>query len=149
MLKLAREFNDVEPLRISTEKTDFTGRNIAVLGFPQQDHRINTKVFAALIGENSGRYHRMFGKILKTEATTSGTRLTYDAFTAAGVGGGPVIDLQTGKVIAIHRSGRILGEIAKLGQGLSLEKVIESPRMKERLAKSLRAQPTPLSLGLE
>jgi hypothetical protein len=55
------------------------------------------------------------------------------------VSGGPVIDLRTGRVIAIHRSGRFLGEIAKLGQGLGLEKVLQNPQMRERLAKSLQA----------
>ncbi|QGJ71793.1 Hypothetical protein PBC10988_35020 [Planctomycetales bacterium 10988] len=130
---------ETEPLTL-LEKNPFIGdqSSIAVLGYPAIDHRLPPEVNELF----NGRKHRlsiMPGKLLgfrsKEEfgSTKKYVELTYDATTAGGVGGAPVVDLASGAVAGIHLTGKWSGE-RKIGGAVPTWALLED----EELAAVLR-----------
>jgi hypothetical protein len=76
------------------------GAPVVVIGFPRNDARIPSALFAQHFAGAAGEKHYMTGVILRSAGET--WTLDYDCFTADGVSGGPVIDPNGGAVIGMH-----------------------------------------------
>jgi hypothetical protein len=96
------------------------GRRVAVIGFPTVDARIPSESFARYFSGASGEKHFMPGTVVR--AAGESWTFDYDCFTAPGVSGGPVIDLETGTLTGMHVAGLPAREGRKRGIGMSLVK---------------------------
>jgi hypothetical protein len=102
------------------------GTRIAVIGHPLVTFTPTIVTLAAFTTHPTGEKMIMPGLIVAVEET----KLTYECWTMAGVGGGPIIDLATGEVIGIHHSGQYVGGAKKLGYGVpvtAIEKLLRTP----------------------
>lgn len=114
--------------------TDFSlsGRKIVVLGFPNADSRLPREINDLFIGVGN-QLAVMSGRILPpTEGKAENVEMSHDATTSAGVGGGPVIDLDSLSVIAMHKGGIFTGE-RKENQATALEAVWDDSSFLEAL----------------
>jgi uncharacterized caspase-like protein len=102
------------------------GMRIAVIGHPLITFTPTIITLAAFTTYPTGEKMIMPGVIVAVEPT----RLVYECWTMAGVGGGPIIDLATGEVIGIHHSGKYEGGAKKLGFGVpvtAIEALLKTP----------------------
>ncbi|MDB5530343.1 MAG: hypothetical protein JWR51_3446 [Devosia sp.] len=102
------------------------GTRIAVIGHPMLTFTPTVATMAAFTTPPRGEKMIMPGVIVAVEET----KLTYECWTMAGTGGGPIIDLATGEVIGIHHSGKYGGGAMKLGFGVPLaaiEALLKTP----------------------
>jgi hypothetical protein len=102
------------------------GTRIAVIGHPLITFTPTIVTLAAFATYPTGEKMIMPGVIVSVEETM----LTYECWTMAGVGGGPILDLATGEVIGIHHSGRYDGGAKKLGFGVpvvAIEALLKTP----------------------
>jgi hypothetical protein len=85
-----------------------TGRYAFVAGFPVHDPRLPEEFVEALLGPKDGVKRIIPGRILAVERPSGQTirRITSDISTTGGSSGGPLIDLQTGRVLGLHHSGQ-------------------------------------------
>jgi hypothetical protein len=84
------------------------GRYAFVVGFPMRDTRLPTEFVDALLGQKEGVKRVMPGRILALEKLNGQKirRVTSDISTTGGSAGGPLVDLQTGRVLGLHHSGQ-------------------------------------------
>ena len=102
------------------------GTRIAVIGHPLITFTPSLVTLAAFTTYPTGEKMIMPGVIVSVEET----KLTYECWTMAGVGGGPILDLATGEVIGIHHSGKYEGGAKKLGFGVpvtAIEALLKTP----------------------
>jgi uncharacterized caspase-like protein len=113
------------PLKIRWSLPE-VGTRIAVLGHPTITFTPTIVTLAAFTTYPTGEKMIMPGIIVAVEES----KLTYECWTMAGVGGGPIIDLATGEVIGIHHSGKYVGGAKKLGFGVpvtAIEALLKTP----------------------
>ncbi|MBB5048046.1 hypothetical protein HNR60_002807 [Rhodopseudomonas rhenobacensis] len=95
----------------SPESNAIVGKYAYVIGYPFNDARLPTEFVDRLLQDLSGRQRMMPGRILAlSKAGVAGVPsahalYTTDISTTGGVGGGPLLDLATGKVIGVSYSG--------------------------------------------
>lgn len=96
------------------------GQRIAVIAYPASDVRLPPSMAATLAATvRLGEQALVLGMVRSVEA--DGSSFDYDAWTLAGAAGGPVVDLESGAVIGVHHSGRLLEEEeVKIGIGVPL-----------------------------
>lgn len=83
------------------------GRYAFVVGFPALDWRLPESFIDALLGKKGGVKRVMPGRILLVEKEGQTIRrITTDISTTSGSAGGPLIDLETGRVLGLHHSGQ-------------------------------------------
>jgi hypothetical protein len=109
-----------QPLPTANE---LTGRYVYVMGFPYYDARMPPEFMDRLLGKIVGRKRLMPGRVLAVGQKTPGglieeglgapPLITTDISTSGGAGGGPLVDLATGKVIAVSYAGVWQGEKGK------------------------------------
>jgi len=94
------------PLTAAAQDRYTKDRKIYVVGFPNQAS-LPQEVWDKRFPGESGIKRVMPGVMLREEfdAATRLTRLWFDSATAGGVGGGPIIDLESSQVLAIHFGG--------------------------------------------
>lgn len=103
----------VLPDEISEDKVGSFAYIIAYI-FP--DARMPSVFIDALIGEDFGRKRLLPGRVLAfgpTGQRGNFDELTTDISTSSGAGGGPLIDMNSGKVLGLHWAGRWQGERGK------------------------------------
>lgn len=97
------------PLSIQQVDTaaDLTGQYVFTVGYPATDPRI-PREFTSAVLHNVFQVKRLIpGRIVSVFGNEGGFRvITSDASTFGGVAGGPVINIQTGRVLAIHIGGK-------------------------------------------
>ena len=109
-----------------------SGRKIVVLGFPSADLRLPKEINDLFVGVGN-RLAVMPGKIMAPKSGKSPNgEISHDATTSAGVGGGPVIDLDSLLVIAMHKGGIFAGE-RKENQAVELKVLWDDPSFREAL----------------
>jgi hypothetical protein len=92
------------PLRLAARPPDaIEGRRVAVIGFPGQDGRIPPYLRERVFGGTFWVKRIQPGRALTL--AEEGTVLRHDCMTAGGNGGSPVLDLETGEVLALHYAG--------------------------------------------
>jgi hypothetical protein len=90
---------------VGSDTADEVGAAVAVLGYPVGSLRAANALLVGLDGVQ-GVKRVMLGNILPPSDKQVGN-LMHDAPTLGGTSGAPVIDLQTGKVLAVHEGGRV------------------------------------------
>jgi hypothetical protein len=95
-------------------------RKIFVVGYAFPDPRVPSAVQAQIFGPEIGVKRVMPGSILRVEPNL----IVYDATTTSGTAGSPVVDLDSGKVIAVHWGGRYL-DSAKEGYGTPVWTILD------------------------
>jgi uncharacterized caspase-like protein len=120
----------IEPAELAPLKLRWAlpevGTRIAVIGHPLITFTPTIVTLAAFATYPTGEKMIMPGVIVSVEET----KLTYECWTMAGVGGGPILDLATGEVIGIHHSGKYEGGARKLGFGvpvMAIEALLKTP----------------------
>jgi DNA/RNA endonuclease G (NUC1) len=84
------------------------------VGFPEPDPRLPPAFVEALLGGSRGAKRVMPGQIVSLpssksagpDGVTNDQRIRSDSSTMSGVGGGPVVDLNTGKLIGVNVAGQ-------------------------------------------
>lgn len=96
------------PLTLSMKArvTDPAGRFGFVVGYGFPSSSLPQSFTKELLGDAPGRKRLFPGRMLSVEAQGDVSIVTSDISTTPGSAGGPLIDLETGEVIGIHRSGR-------------------------------------------
>jgi hypothetical protein len=92
-------------------KGDFTGdepREIFVVGYPALDVRNDTHLQERLTGGLYEVKRVMPGMMTGWEDFNGDAMLAYDASTLGGTGGGPVVDLEEGRVLGVSFAGHFL-----------------------------------------
>ena len=102
-----------KPLTLDiTDPEDFVGRDIAVVGYPAFDVRNPHDVQQSVFGGTYGIKRLQPGKMRGRAKVTSYDRLvsapTHDSSTLGGNSGSCVIDIASGRVVALHFGGRYL-----------------------------------------
>ena len=115
----------VPPLTIADAAPE-VGDRVAVIGFPQSTGALPAETFAHYFSGSSGDKHAMPGPVLRASAER--WSVDYGCFTAAGTGGGAVIDLESGKLVAMHIAGVPVPEQRKVGVGIGLWHFAEALR---------------------
>jgi endonuclease G len=116
-----------KPLRVSMPATLQPGLNIGVIGYPSFDGRIPQTVLQVVFRNTFGQKRLMVGKLIdKAGASFGEADLFHDAATIGGVGGGPILNLETGEVIGIHLGGTF-AESGKSNFGISMATVLPGP----------------------
>ncbi|SFV08090.1 Trypsin-like peptidase domain-containing protein [Methylobacterium sp. 174MFSha1.1] len=118
-----------QPLPTANE---LTGRYVYVMGFPYPDLRLPIEFMNRLLGGVGGRKRLMPGRILAVGqkgpsgefegALEEAPLITTDISTSGGSAGGPLVDLATGKVIALSYYGVWKGERGKFAYAQSIPK---------------------------
>lgn len=99
----------VPPLPLSDEEpAELIGRRIAVIGHPQPDARYESKLQEILLAGPPGGKRLMPGVVMPPQLYGRSLALTHDAITLGGRSGAPVIDLVTGKVVAVQCASKFL-----------------------------------------
>lgn len=97
------------------------GQRIGVIGFPVSTSYDLARLAGAFDVPPTGEGYILPGEVTRVE----GDRVEYRAFTLAGMAGGPVVDLDTGRVIAVHLGGWFDEATGvKFGFGETLERVM-------------------------
>jgi hypothetical protein len=98
------------------------GQRVVVVGFPKASGSLNESMKRAFTYDPKGQKYILPGEITKV----SSDMIKYEAFTLGGMAGGPVVNLDTGEVIAIHFGGHF-DEVTgiKYGMGLPLSRINE------------------------
>lgn len=129
---------DPVPLAERAPFADPEGRKVIVLGYPGKDTRLPEKVHEVIYENVFGVKRVMPGQLIvpveRGSEPDEASALWHDATTAAGVSGGPVIDIETGTVIGIHRSGRWTGS-RKENAAVPTWKILAIPEVREILEK--------------
>jgi hypothetical protein len=116
-----------KPLRVSMPATLRAGLNIGVIGYPSFDARTPQTVLQTVFRNTFGQKRLMVGRLTdKAGASLGEADLFHDAATIGGVGGGPVLDLETGEVIGIHLGGTF-ADSAKSNFGISMTTALAGP----------------------
>ncbi len=102
-----------KPLTLDiTDPEEFVGRDIAVVGYPAFDVRNPHDVQQSVFGGTYGIKRLQPGKMRGRAKVTSYDRLvsapTHDSSTLGGNSGSCVIDIATGRIVALHFGGRYL-----------------------------------------
>ncbi len=120
------------PADSEESNASLSGRRIVVLGFPSTDTRLPKALNDLFVGVDK-QLAAMPGSILApTRNETDKSEISHDATTSAGVSGGPVIDLDSLTVIAMHKSGVFSGE-RKENQATTMRSVWDDPSFLEAL----------------
>ena len=84
------------------------GRYAFVVGFPASDSRLPEEFINALLDGKACVKRAMPGRIIAVEnfEGLKIRRITSDISTTGGSAGGPLVDLQTGRVLGLHHSGQ-------------------------------------------
>ena len=116
-----------EPLGlVKTKPDDVVSRKVFVSGFPSADGRLPElqKIFSF-----DGGKRIMPGEIRQLDDK----KLVYDAITSGGTAGGPVVDFNSGDVIALHWGGKMMTETSKEAYGTPAWKILENPAIRSLL----------------
>ncbi len=91
---------------------------VGIIGHPMPDPRVAVDAIESAFGSlPTGEKTLVTGTVHRID----GSEFHYEAFTLAGMAGGPVVDLDSGEVIGVHIGGRFDGEAGiKHGFGLDL-----------------------------
>jgi hypothetical protein len=106
-----------------------TAKFVYTVGYPGNDSRLPKEVLALILGDASGVKRLSPGAIIPE--LSSGDRIGNDCTTTGGSGGGPLVDLETGRVIGVHCFGN-LGK-TKENQALQIWKILQDPKVREIL----------------
>ncbi|TPI62528.1 trypsin-like peptidase domain-containing protein [Mesorhizobium sp. B3-1-3] len=104
---------------IPIEPNAIVGRYAYVIGYPFRDSRLPPEFVSRLLGDKEGQKRAMPGRILAYGTGPEGDvskrtpKFTTDISTSSGTGGGPLLDLLTGKVIGLSYAGIWEGERGK------------------------------------
>jgi endonuclease G, mitochondrial len=104
---------DNEPLRFLTEDpADLVARDVAVIGYPAFDPRTDANLQLRIFRRTFNAKRLQPGRLRAREKVRSFDNqvlaLLHDASTLGGNSGSAVIDVQTGRVVALHFGGRYL-----------------------------------------
>jgi hypothetical protein len=109
-----------KPIKIAAPGDLPAGMKIGVLGFPSFDARVPQIILQQVFRNSFGEKRLMPGQIIEpTGGGGEGADLSHDAATIGGVGGGPIINLETGEVIGIHLGGTVI-DTGKANFGTSM-----------------------------
>ncbi|WP_298243935.1 trypsin-like peptidase domain-containing protein [uncultured Bradyrhizobium sp.] len=109
---------------------DIIGSYVHVIGYPVRDPRMPEEFMKRLLGETDGKKRLMPGRVLAVGSSMSiypvgdTTVLTTDISTTGGVGGGPLIDLKSGKVIGVAHSGSWKGDRGKFAYSVPIPRAV-------------------------
>ncbi|QEH35827.1 hypothetical protein OJF2_43840 [Aquisphaera giovannonii] len=92
------------PLNLAGQPPE-VGRDVAVVGYPAIDSRMDQGVMRAVFGDVFEVKRVAVGRITGVEGST----LRHDCTTTGGTGGAPIVDLATGEVIGLHLGGQQFG----------------------------------------
>ena len=104
--------NDNPPLLVEKTRSSvpyFIDRFAFVVGYPSEDFRIPKFFLDELLKNRRGIKRIMPGRILSLDPSSLNSnvrQITSDMSTAPGTSGGPLVDLQTGRVLGIHYGGQ-------------------------------------------
>jgi hypothetical protein len=116
------------PLRLASQPPEpLEGRRVAVIGYPGDDMRLPADVRQRVFGEY-GVKRILPGRVLSL--AEQGSVLRHDCLTAGGNGGSPVIDLESGEVLALHYGG--LWFEYKRGDASPLWPFVDDPALASR-----------------
>jgi formylglycine-generating enzyme required for sulfatase activity len=96
---------ETRPLRAAKQASNQpVGRVVVVTGYAQRDQRSDPAVLSRIMADvyNVLRVH--VGRITAIESPP--LRVAHNCFTSTGTGGSPLIDLETGEVLAVHFAAR-------------------------------------------
>lgn len=99
--------------------SDFIDSYAFVVGYPAKDTRIPQSFLDELLKNQPGIKRIMPGRILSINPSSSNRKIseiTSDMSTTAGTAGGPLVDLQTGRVLGIHYGGEWIKNPEKPGK---------------------------------
>lgn len=110
---LAVEGLDVEPLELlTTDPAGLADREVAVIGYPgfdaRNDAELQYRIFRRLFNVKRLQPGRLRGRAKIASFGNVVDAVTHDSSTLAGNSGSAVIELETGKVVALHFAGRYL-----------------------------------------
>ena len=95
------------------------GQRIAVVAYPAHGARVPDGLAALFLPVVGGGEQAIVTGTVRS-VSDDGSAFEYDAWTLAGAAGGPVVDVDTGKVVGVHHSGRVRGDRTKIGIGVPL-----------------------------
>ncbi|MEM8811893.1 MAG: DNA/RNA non-specific endonuclease [Pseudomonadota bacterium] len=130
LFELAEHDTDAHPpliLNPAGMENSAGGNYIAVLGYPMPDTQLPKALIPPVLGETHGIKRAAPGRL---RAISGGggpaggliyaNRVTFEAMTMAGTGGGPLIDLHTRRLIGVNYAGNYQGAGEKLGYALPI-----------------------------
>lgn len=96
----------------ATPIEDYIGNDIAVIGYPAQDHRndleLQNRIFNNVYGVKRLQPGKIDPKLAVKSFDNNVEAATHDASTLGGNSGSAVVDVLTGKVLALHFAGKYL-----------------------------------------
>jgi endonuclease G len=121
-------------LRLSVRAPDeLVGRNIVLVGYPARDMRNDLEVQEKIFG---GVYHVkrlqpgvVRGRVRIESFGNEIAAMTHDASTLGGSAGSPVIDVETGEVVALQ----VAGEYLKANYAVPMYELARDPRVAPKL----------------
>lgn len=129
------------------------GQYLFVVGYPFDDQRMPAAFMKFLLGGKSGVKRLMPGRALALDPTRPSTgqiesverplTITSDISTSSGTGGGPLVELTSGKIIGISYGGSWKGERGKFAFGETLSKPITDHIASALSGERVRSDPKP------
>ncbi len=104
-LKITSDTPPPEPLLLESEARD-VHPSISTVGYPALDPRNGVDAMADIFGDAFGK--KRFGPGRISHISGSVHWFVHDAATLGGSSGSPVFELNTGRVVSLHFSGRFL-----------------------------------------
>lgn len=114
-------------------------RLVYIVSYPAIDSRLPNKVNEQILGLTSGVKRVSPGKVIKLPDLSgmveqpSEKRIGNDCTTMGGSSGGPLVDLETGKVIGVSFAGKLVEGGVKENQALSMWTILSNPKVRDIL----------------
>lgn len=128
------------PLRIMTGPTQsLLNRDVVLVGYPFGGGRVSPEFERALLGGRPGLKRVMPGRSVNLEPIGGSwaANLHCDFSSGPGAAGGPVLDLDTGEVIALHHSGSWNKDRGNVSIATQLVDLPINPALPEELRRAL------------
>ncbi len=127
LLRVAPASGTALPPPLVIDPADPLGKTVAVIGYPLRDTRIpDQALMDSIFGDVYGRKRIAPGFV----KSLIGAELSHDCTTLGGNSGSPVIDIETGLVVGLHKSGVFLksnGAVAGGSLGDLVTKALKPP----------------------
>ncbi len=124
LLRVAPVTGTALPPALDIDVADPVGKTVAVIGYPQADSRIpDQALMFSIFGEVFDRKRLAPGFV----KSVIGAELSHDCTTLGGNSGSPVVELEHGKVVGLHKSGVFLDSNGAVAAG-ALRDIVDTAR---------------------